>query len=151
MMTANTMGGASRRKFFASCACCQAAPARNSVPLGRRNFLAGGLAALGLGAAAGTVGAPAVQAQPAKSRIDVHHHFLPPMHREALAKYKMGAPKWSVQMSLDDMDKSGIAVSVLSQVQPGAWFGDAAESRLLSRAGAGPSRPVRPVRNHHAA
>jgi predicted TIM-barrel fold metal-dependent hydrolase len=37
-------------------------------------------------------------------------------------------------MSLDDMDKSGIAASVLSQVQPGSWFGDAQESRSLSRA-----------------
>jgi 6-methylsalicylate decarboxylase len=133
-MTIERMGGASRRRFFAGCACCEGAPARNSVPLDRRNFLVGGLAALGLGAAAGTVGAPAVQAQAAKSRIDVHHHFLPPMHRETLAKHKMGAPKWSVQMSLDEMDKSGIAVSVLSQVQPGTWYGDAAESRLLSRA-----------------
>ena len=46
----------------------------------------------------------------------------------------MGAPKWSPQMSLEDMDKSGIATSVLSQVQPGTWYGDAAESRSLSRA-----------------
>jgi predicted TIM-barrel fold metal-dependent hydrolase len=133
-MTVTRMGGASQRKFFANCACCEPAPERNSVPLDRRNFLAGGVAALGLGSAAGTVGAPAVQAQPAKTRIDVHHHFLPPTHREALAKHKMGAPKWSVQMSLEEMDKSGIAASVLSQVQPGTWYGDAAESRSLSRA-----------------
>jgi predicted TIM-barrel fold metal-dependent hydrolase len=46
----------------------------------------------------------------------------------------MGAPKWSPQMSLEEMDKSGIAVSVLSQVQPGTWFGDVHESRALSRA-----------------
>ena len=48
-------------------------------------------------------------------------------------KHKAGAPKWSVQMSLDDMDKSGIATSVLSQVQPGTWWGDNEESRKLSR------------------
>ena len=36
-------------------------------------------------------------------------------------------------MSLDDMDKSGIATSVLSQVQPGTWWGDNEESRKLSR------------------
>src|SRR5262245_29010946 len=125
------MGGASRRKFFASCVCCESSLKQNDVSPGRRNFLAGGLAALGLGAAAGTVGAPAVKAQPAKSRIDVHHHFLPQVHREALTKHKMGAPKWSPQMSLDEMDKSGIALSVLSQVQPGSWFGDVQESRSL--------------------
>ena len=69
--------------------------------------------------------APAVNAQTAKTKIDVHHHFLPQVHREALTKHKMGAPKWSPQMSLEDMDKSGIATSVLSQVQPGTWYGDA--------------------------
>lgn len=112
---------------FSNCVCCPPAPA--GPILGRRKFLAGGTAALGLG----TIGAPTVRAQGAKIRIDVHHHFLPPEHREALAKHKAGAPKWSVQMSLDDMDKSGIATSVLSQVQPGTWWGDNDESRKLSR------------------
>ena len=74
-----------------------------------------------------------MRAQGAKTKIDVHHHFLPPEHREALGKHKAGAPKWSVQMSLDDMDKSGIGTSVLSQVQPGTWWGDNEESRKLSR------------------
>src|SRR6187431_984710 len=84
VMKSSGLGGSSKRKFFASCACCEPAPARTGIPIDRRNFLSGGLAALGLGAAAGTVGAPAVKAQAAKSRIDVHHHFLPPVHREAL-------------------------------------------------------------------
>jgi hypothetical protein len=80
-MTGSGLRGPSKRKFFANCVCCETPPARNSVPLDRRNFLSGGLAALGLGAAAGTLSAPAVTtpvlAQPAKTRIDVHHHFLP--------------------------------------------------------------------------
>src|SRR6202007_831273 len=88
--------------------------------------------------AAGTLSAPTVTtpvlAQAAKTRIDVHHHFLPQGHREALTKHTRGAPKWSTQMSLEDMDKSGIATSVLSQVQPGTWYGDVQESRSLSRA-----------------
>jgi len=118
---------ARKPKLSLRCTCCVATPAQPSLP--RRQFLAGGIASLGLAAAA----APA-RAQAAKTRIDVHHHFLPPVHREALAKHKMGAPKWSPQMSLDEMDKSGIATAVLSQVQPGTWYGDAAESRALSRA-----------------
>jgi predicted TIM-barrel fold metal-dependent hydrolase len=98
--------------------------------LARRKFVAGGIAALGLSA----MGAPAVHAQAAKTRIDVHHHFIPPEHRDALARHNMGhGPKWSPQMSLDDMDKSGIATAVLSQVQPGTWWGDNEESRKLSR------------------
>ena len=115
--------------IFSNCGCCTPTPAPAAPGLGRRQFIAGGIAALGLG----TAGAPAARAQPAKTKIDVHHHFLPPEHREALAKHKGGSPKWSPQMSLDDMDKSGIATSVLSQVQPGTWWGDNDESRKLSR------------------
>jgi predicted TIM-barrel fold metal-dependent hydrolase len=119
--------------MFSNCTCCTPGLATTGPALGRRKFIAGGIAALGLG----TVGAPAVRAQgsktEAKTKIDVHHHFLPPEHREALGRHKSGAPKWSVQMSLDDMDKSGIGTSVLSQVQPGTWWGDADESRKLSR------------------
>jgi predicted TIM-barrel fold metal-dependent hydrolase len=129
-MNRSSSGGL-RRKFFANCTCCAPAFAADSPKLGRRDFLAGGLAALG----AATVSAPTARAQApmAKTRIDVHHHFLPPAHREALTQHKMGSPKWSPQMSLDDMDKSGIALSVLSQVQPGTWFGEPEESRKLCR------------------
>lgn len=133
-MTAKSIGTGSRRKFFSGCVCCEPGMTSSGPALGRRNFLAGGVAALGLGLAGGTIGAPAVKAQGAKTRIDVHHHFIPPEHREALGKHKMGnGPKWSPQMSLDDMDKSGIATSILSQVQPGTYWGDPAESRGLSR------------------
>jgi len=115
---------------FARCICCGPAPAAQGPVLGRRKFLAGGIAALGLGG----FGAPTVRAQAAKTRIDVHHHFVPPEHREFLSSRKSEVVKWSVQMSLDDMDKSGIGTAVLSQIQPGTWFGDADESRKLSRA-----------------
>ncbi len=128
----NTVSG-SRRKFFASCVCCEPPPAVTGPALGRRDFLAGGIAALGLGVAGNASIVPNAQAQGSKTKVDVHHHFLPPEHREALSKHKAGAPKWSVQMSLDDMDKSGIGTSVLSQVQPGTWWGDNEESRKLSR------------------
>jgi predicted TIM-barrel fold metal-dependent hydrolase len=115
--------------LFSVCGCCL--PASSTGPaLARRTFLAGGGAALGLTA----LGAPAVRAQTAKTHIDVHHHFIPPEHRDLLAKHNMGhGPKWSPQMSLDEMDKSGIATAVLSQVQPGTWWGDNDESRKMSR------------------
>ena len=122
--------GGSRRKFFFDCGCCQPAFQADSPRLDRREVLTGGLATLGVA----TLGTPAARAQgQVKSKIDVHHHFLPPAHREALSQHKAGAPKWSVQMSLEDMDKSGIGTAVLSQVQPGTWWGDNEESRRLSR------------------
>lgn len=115
--------------LFSRCSCCAGPFGSAAVDTNRRSFLAGA-AALG----ASSFAAPAVFAQAAKTKIDVHHHFLPPEHREALSKHNDGkGPKWSPQMSLDDMDKSGIATAVLSQVQPGTWWGDAEESRKLSR------------------
>jgi 6-methylsalicylate decarboxylase len=122
---------ASIRRPLRGCFCCND-PLPSAGQVSRRNFLAGGAAALGLGT---TTGRPALaQAQP-KSRIDVHHHYLPPFHRETLLKNRGGAglPDWSVQMSLDDMDKSGIATAVISSVQPGVWFGDNEAARKLTR------------------
>lgn len=123
------------RAYFSRCACCEPVNAPNTPPIGRRNFLAGGIAALGLGAAGNAVKTPAVRAQgtTAKTRIDVHHHFVPPAHREFLTAKKVNTIKWSVEMSLEDMDKNGIGTAVLSQVQPGTWWGEPAESRKMSR------------------
>ncbi len=124
-------------KFLSRCLCCE--PTLSSPALGRRNFLAGGIAAFGLGTAAAAIGAPNVLAQPAppaKTRIDVHHHYVPPFHAEVMAVRRSGGrpPRWTPQMSLDDMDKSGIATAIVSLVQPGAWFADDVPlSRRLAR------------------
>ena len=67
---------------FSNCSCCTPTPASTGPALARRTFIAGGIAALGLG----SIGAPTVRAQTAKTKIDVHHHFLPPAHREAQGK-----------------------------------------------------------------
>jgi predicted TIM-barrel fold metal-dependent hydrolase len=104
----------------------------------RRNFLAGGVAALGLGSATGVsrpaiAQSPAAQA-PAKPRIDVHHHYLSPVQRAALFTHEgRGLPDWTAEKSLEDMDKSGIATAVLSSVQPGVWFGANEPARKLAR------------------
>src|SRR5690349_7220303 len=116
---------------LAGCFCCNRDPATTSAGVSRRNFLAGGAAALGLGAGA----APPARAQAAKPRIDVHHHYLAPVQREAFLKRggRGGLPDWSVQKSLDDMDKGGVQVSVVSSVQPGVWFGEIEPARKLAR------------------
>ena len=71
-----------RGTLFGRCACCL-------PPMGRREFLAGGIAALGLGAfAAGRNAA----AQPKPHRIDVHHHVSPPPWLDAVKKAKLDNP-----------------------------------------------------------
>ena len=134
-MSANS----TRRKFFRSCACCE--PSCLPASPARRTFLAGGAAALGLGTLAtiDRIATPAVaQPAPARPRIDVHHHFIPQFHVDSMMApgRRAGAPppKWSPALSLEDMDKSGIATSILSIAQPGIWYGNnVEESRNLAR------------------
>jgi 6-methylsalicylate decarboxylase len=127
-----------RHRFSRACVCCRE-PVAPQNPA-RRNFLAGGAAALGLGAlgAASTGGAKSAAAQAGRTRIDVHHHFLPKFHVDAMTRPGRRAggppPPWSPELSLEDMDKSGIQTSILSIAQPGVYYGDnVEESRKLSR------------------
>lgn len=69
-----------------------------------------------------------------RHRIDVHHHVVPPAYLAQIASRRIGAPAlWTPELSIEDMDRSGIAKSVLSLIQPGVWFGDVAEARRLAR------------------
>ena len=126
-----------RRKFFSRCNCCESAAAPANPA--RRKFLATGAAAIGLGATATLRGAlPAAAQTPARTRIDVHHHFIPQFHIDSMMApgRRAGAPppKWSAALSIEDMDKSGIATSLLSIAQPGIWYGNNLdESRKLAR------------------
>jgi 6-methylsalicylate decarboxylase len=103
----------------------------------RRNFLAGGIAALGLGAsgAAPALAQAPTQASAPKVRVDVHHHYVPPVLAEVMAKDRTNGPppKWTAQGSLADMDKGGVTKAVLSLVPPGVWFGDVEQGRKLAR------------------
>ena len=112
-------------RFMRSCVCCDANSGQS-----RRAFIA---QAVGTALAAGVMPKHAA-AQPKPGRIDVHHHYAPTFHRDALGAKRGGTwPQWSPQMSLEDMDKNGIATAMLSMVQPGTWFGNADESRPLIR------------------
>ena len=74
------------------------------------------------------------QTKPRPQRIDVHHHILPPEYVKAIAaRRERRVPDWSAQRSLDEIDGAGIATAMLSLVNPGPWFGDAAEAQRLAR------------------
>ena len=72
-------------------------------------------------------------------RIDVHHHILPSVYISALAKIgipKLGDvpfPEWSVQQSLDVMDRNGIATAITSIASSGVYFGDSKLPKDLAR------------------
>jgi predicted TIM-barrel fold metal-dependent hydrolase len=52
--------------------------------------------------------------------IDVHHHFVPPGQ-------SVGARRWTVEGSLEQMEKFGIGVAILSMTQNGDLLYDATE------------------------
>lgn len=95
---------------------------------GRRGLLLGGLAAtLPRGAVA--AGKP--------HRIDVHHHVVPPVWVDAVRKAKLDNPpmtNWTVEKSLEDMDKAGIATAILSPMPPHVGFLPPPEAAPVARA-----------------
>jgi 6-methylsalicylate decarboxylase len=96
----------------------------------RRDFL-GSLAALG----ASTMLPGRLLAQDKASRIDVHHHLMYPAFLDDVSGRRAGSPfKWSPQMSLEEMDRTGVALSVLSLIQPAAATTDLEKARRVARA-----------------
>jgi 6-methylsalicylate decarboxylase len=77
-------------------------------------------------------------------RIDVHHHFIPPAYA-AFARTNNQSPgltvgnrggaasPWDLSKDLEDMDKAGTAVALLSITTPGFWFGKQDEVRKVMR------------------
>lgn len=107
--------------------------------LDRRSFLTTAIASLGLAMSSGDrLAAFAQAATPGRPhRIDIHHHFAPPAW---VAEVK-GRPllqaantRWTPAQSIEDMDRGGVAVAMVSITNPGLWFGDAAVTNRLARA-----------------
>ena len=98
----------------------------------RREFL------LGLGGltAAALLREEKLLAQTTPFRIDVHHHYAAPEFQAELTKRNAGNPNyrmWVPQVSLDEMDKSAVATSMISVTRPGIWFGDRELAKRLAR------------------
>jgi len=104
----------------------------------RRGFLMG-LATLGAAAVLSETGLAEQTGNPAPARpfrIDTHHHFtVPKLITESVAKgvNQAGLQDWTPQKSIEQMDKGGVATSILSISDPGVWFGDNAAARALAR------------------
>jgi 6-methylsalicylate decarboxylase len=121
----------------AGCACH---PSMTYTPLSRRALLAGA----GALAAASVLPGGAARAQGAKPKvIDTHHHFYAPSYQKKWLDWEdahhgrhfPGQVAWSVQKAVEDMDKNGISIGVLSLAStPGNWFGlDAAGAGAMAR------------------
>jgi 6-methylsalicylate decarboxylase len=104
------------------------------IQLSRRRFLAG-LSALGAGALLPGCQTIADTAPGKPHRIDIHHHFAPSGYSKELKALKQGHAKWSVEGSLDEMEKSGIQTAFTSLINPGmqAWMGNLEGSRKIAR------------------
>lgn len=72
-------------------------------------------------------------------RIDVHHHIIPSEYVKALAgegvTTALGVhfPEWSLEKTLEMMDRNGIQTAVASFTSPAAQVGDTRFSRDLAR------------------
>jgi predicted TIM-barrel fold metal-dependent hydrolase len=73
-------------------------------------------------------------------RIDVHFHLCPPNYLDEVTRradlppfqqrtLKNGVP----EKALEDMDRAGVATSIMSITTPGVWLGDDAAARRLAR------------------
>lgn len=86
--------------------------------MNRRNFIA----LLGTALLAPASAHPAEESTMTEPhRIDVHHHIVPPSWLAAMDIIGRTDPvigSWSVQKSLDDMDKGGVAIAVASPTTP---------------------------------
>src|ERR1700730_5199313 len=107
----------------------------------RRRFLKGLAATAMVSGSRAFAQAPAVTST-TETRIDVHHHFLPPQYmKEEHERLNFGHGgisasqmlSWTPSQSLEVMDQNGIATAIASITTPGVWFGDVAAGRRLSR------------------
>lgn len=73
-------------------------------------------------------------------RIDVHHHILPPEYVALVGDARIGplilagkTPTWSAELSIEAMERNGIATAITSISAPGLWVGDAQSTSNLCR------------------
>jgi len=104
----------------------------------RREFIAG-LAAIGASAIVPDV-LEGAQTRPSPSAppflIDVHYHGNSPGFIAAIKARNTGQTalmNWTPAKALEEMDRDGVATSIMSTSEPSVYFGDAAAARALAR------------------
>lgn len=123
------------RVSYRGCACCDGSTlSLSGATLNRRHFFAGAAAMATIGLSRGAAAQSADATKP--YRIDVHHHLSPPAYIAAANAGNFGEPLmkgWTPEKSLQDMDKAGVAVAMLSVTTPAVNFTSGAAARKLAR------------------
>jgi 6-methylsalicylate decarboxylase len=74
-------------------------------------------------------------------RVDVHHHFYPPEYLRSISNPATGGEgaafpgvrDWTTARTVEEMDRHGVATSILSLSPPGCRLGTPEENRRLAR------------------
>jgi predicted TIM-barrel fold metal-dependent hydrolase len=122
------------KRLIPGCFCCGLQSTTGT--LSRRGFLAGATAIAGAAAFGGLDLTSNAHAQAKPHRIDVHHHIAPPVWVDALKKAGKSNPiieGWTVEKSLADMDKAGIATAMVSPTTPQVGFLDKEDAARVAR------------------
>jgi predicted TIM-barrel fold metal-dependent hydrolase len=102
----------------------------------RRTFLESALTGLGLIGASRLAGFGQNPGAAKAYRIDIHHHFGPPVWVAEVKGRPLLQPAnttWTPTKSIEDMDQGNVAASVISITNPGLWFGDKAVTARVAR------------------
>src|SRR3954454_23275268 len=121
------------KRLMARCCCCGP---QSTGSVSRRAFLAGGAAVAGAAALGGLDLVATAHAQEKPHRIDVHHHVAPPAWVDALKKAGKSNPiieGWTIEKSLADMEKAGVATAMVSPTTPQVGFLGNEEAARVAR------------------
>jgi predicted TIM-barrel fold metal-dependent hydrolase len=130
----------SQRWSYRGCACCDASTlSLQGAVLNRRNFVLGisgaaAVAAIGLGKPQKAAAQSGEAVKP--FRIDVHHHLSPPTYITASLSSPVPDPpmrNWTPEKTLQDMDRAGTAVAMLSLSSQGLTYATGDAARKLAR------------------
>jgi len=113
---------------------CGLSHAGKTADISRRHFLASGVAALTTVVSGGY---QSVRGQETtQRRIDVHHHISPPTWLDAVKRINKSNPpaaNWSIQKTIEDMDRGGVATAITSPTTPQVTDFTVEEATRLAR------------------